>query len=183
MLSSNFFFSSQVLCSASCSSSQHTWWWRNRTQQRPWGREALIFTNLFSSAGGAESSFSISLKASRHQVINSSTLGVLTIVFHKTNYLCTGQAIHLPQLNKSFLLYSTLDCWSCAAHIFQLGSWSSSILGMVDYWIKFSWCSAGLFWTYTPCIYFPDPATCPIVYSFNSVQIVNKMLYTMKNNE
>ena len=76
------------------------------------------------------------------------------IVFHKTNYLCTGQAIHLPQLNKSFLLYSTLDCWSCAAHIFQLGSWSSSILGMVDNWIKLSWCSTGLFWTYFPCILF-----------------------------
>ena len=27
------------------------------------------------------------------------------------------------------------------------------------------------------------PATCPIVYSFNSVQIVNKMLYTMKISE
>ena len=32
-------------------------------------------------------------------------------------------------------------------------------------------------------LFFPDPATCPIVYSFNSVQIVNKLLYTMKNSE
>ena len=34
-----------------------------------------------------------------------------------------------------------------------------------------------------PLYFFPDPATCPIVYSFNSVQIVNKMLYTLKNSE
>ena len=45
------------------------------------------------------------------------------------------------------------------------------------------WSWAGSFWTYIPCFFPPDPAIYPIVYSFNSVQIVNKIVYTMNISE
>ena len=51
-------------------------------------------------------------------------------------------------------------------------SLAAGCLGMDQVFLVLSWLVLNL--------YFPDPATCPIVYSFNSVQIVNKMLYTMK---
>ena len=52
--------------------------------------------------------------------------------------------------------------------------------GRLPSWL---WSWAGSFWSYIPYFFPPDPAIYPIVNSFNSVQIVNKIVYTMNISE
>ena len=52
--------------------------------------------------------------------------------------------------------------------------------GRLPSWL---WSWAGSFWTNIRGFFPPDPAIYPIVYSFNSVQIVNKIVYTVNISE
>ena len=81
--------------------------------------------------------------------------------------------------NKHKFLYLILSILDLIAGLVPRTS-SGLATGRLPSWL---WSWAGSFWTYISCFFPPGPAIYPIVYSFNNVQIVNKIVYTMNISE